>query len=221
MSAAKAFQVLRLAETLGFKVVEDDIYSDLHPGASFQACTRLAALDQLKNIIYLSGFSKTLAANLRVGFLVASPDLARQLTDLKMLVGLTSSELGERVVYRILSEGHYRRHLVRLRQQLNLAREPVLRELEKLGLEVFSSPQVGMFLWAQCRYGTNSLAQAMLDKGYLLAPGSLFMPDQRDSQWLRFNVASSNNPKMWAELSQLLKTPKIAPNISIIQSIQH
>jgi DNA-binding transcriptional MocR family regulator len=214
MSAAKAFQVLRLAETLGFKVVEDDIYSDLHPGASFQNCTRLAALDQLKNIIYLSGFSKTLAANLRVGFLVASPDLARELTDLKMLVGLTSSELGERVVYRILSEGHYRRHLVRLRQQLSLARGPVLRELEKLGLEVFASPQVGMFLWTQARYGTNALAQAMLDKGFLLAPGSLFLPDQRDSQWLRFNVATSHNPKMWAELAQLLKTPKLTPNIS-------
>ena len=212
MSAAKAFQVLRLAETLEFTVVEDDIYSDLHPGSSIQACSRLAAMDQLKRVIYLGGFSKTLAANLRVGFLAASPELARRLTDLKMLVGLTSSELGERVVYRVLSEGHYRRHLVRLRQQLNDAREGVIERLEGLGMEIFSTPQVGMFLWARTDHDTNAMAQAMLDKGYLLAPGSLFMPDQRESQWLRFNIATSGNPRMWAALGQLLKTQKQVPS---------
>ena len=51
--------------------------------------------------IHLGGFSKTLAANLRVGFIACSAPLARQLTDLKMLVGLTSSELGERIVLRV------------------------------------------------------------------------------------------------------------------------
>jgi DNA-binding transcriptional MocR family regulator len=212
MTAAKAFQVLRLADAYGFKVIEDDIYSDLHPGGQVQSCTRLASLDQLKNLIYLSGFSKTLAANLRVGYLVASPDLARQLTDLKMLVGLTSSELGERVVYRVLSEGHYRRHLVRLRQQLHGAREALVERLEGMGLEVFASPQVGMFLWVKAARPTNALAQAMLDKGFLLAPGSLFSPAQRDSPWLRFNVATSGNPRMWAALAQLLKTQKTAPH---------
>ncbi len=211
MSAAKAFQVLRLAQTHGFTIVEDDIYSDLHPGASIQACTRLAALDQLQHVIYLGGFSKTLAANLRVGFLAASPELTRQLTDLKMLVGLTTSELGERIVYRVLSEGQYRRHLVRLRQQLNQGREALIERLEGLGMEIFATPQVGMFLWARCDLDTNALARSMLDKGFLLAPGSLFLPDQRPSQWMRFNVATSLNPRMWLALGQLLKSRQKPP----------
>jgi hypothetical protein len=61
-------------------IVEDDIYCDLHAGQyrpPEQPATRLAALDQLRRVIYLGGFSKSLAANLRVGFIATSPDLAR------------------------------------------------------------------------------------------------------------------------------------------------
>ena len=43
-----------------------------------------------------------------------------------------------------------------------------------------------------------------MESGYLLAPGAMFMPDQRPSTWLRFNVATSRNPKMLAALSTAL-----------------
>jgi DNA-binding transcriptional MocR family regulator len=76
LSAAKAFQVLRLAEEHDFLIVEDDIYCDLHPGSAVQPATRLAALDQLQRVIYLGGFSKTMAANLRVGFIATSVERA-------------------------------------------------------------------------------------------------------------------------------------------------
>jgi DNA-binding transcriptional MocR family regulator len=85
LSAAKAFQVLRLAEEHGFTIVEDDIYCDLHPGSAVQPATRLAALDQLRRVIYLGGFSKSMAANLRVGFIATSPEWAQRLADRKML----------------------------------------------------------------------------------------------------------------------------------------
>jgi DNA-binding transcriptional MocR family regulator len=204
IGAAKAFQVLRLAEEFDFQVVEDDVYCDLHPGPAVQPCTRLASLDRLERVIYLGGFSKTLAASLRVGFIACAAPLARALTDLKMLVGLTSPELGERIVYRVLSEGHYRRHLERLRGRLAQAREPVLRELEALGMRPFASPPVGMFVWADTGLDSGPLAEAMLEHGFLMAPGSLFSPDQRQSTWMRFNLATSGNPKMLAALSNTL-----------------
>lgn len=204
LSAAKAFQVLRLAEEFDFTIVEDDVYCDLHPGPSALPAVRLAALDQLQRVVYLGGFSKTLAANLRVGFVACEPRLARALTDLKMLVGLTTPELGERTVYKILSEGHYRRHLQRLRQRLADAREPALRALEAVGLTPFATPPAGMFAWMDAGVDTAPVARAMLEKGFLLAPGSLFSPDQQPSTWLRFNLASARNARMLAELGRTL-----------------
>jgi DNA-binding transcriptional MocR family regulator len=204
ISAAKAFQVLRIAEAHDLTIVEDDVYCDLHPGPAAQPCTRLASLDRLERVVYLGGFSKTLAANLRVGFIACSPGLARALTDLKMLVGLTSSELGERVVFRVLSEGHYRRHLDRLRDRLARARDPMLRTLERLGLAPFAGSGAGMFAWMDTGQDSGPLAEVMLGQGFLMAPGSLFSPEQRASGWMRFNLATSGNPKMLAALAEAL-----------------
>jgi DNA-binding transcriptional MocR family regulator len=155
-------------------------------------------------VVYLTGFSKTLAANLRVGLLAGPPELVAALTERKMLVGLTTSELGERVVYRVLAEGHYRRHLDRLRGRLDAVREPTVRKLEALGLRAFATPGTGMFVWMDSQRNANQLAQTLLGEGFVLAPGSLFHPDQRPSTWLRFNIATSGNPKMLAALSRAL-----------------
>lgn len=111
LSAAQAFRILKLAEAYDFLVVEDDVYGDLCP-PSYPA-TRLASLDQLRRVIFLGSFSKTLAANLRVGYIACAPELAKALTDQKMLVGMTTPELNERVLYKVLTEGHYRRHVER------------------------------------------------------------------------------------------------------------
>jgi DNA-binding transcriptional MocR family regulator len=44
----------------------------------------------------------------------------------------------------------------------------------------------------------------MLERGYLMAPGSLFSPDQRPSTWMRFNLATSGNPRMRQVLAEVL-----------------
>lgn len=141
-----------------------------------------------------------MAANLRVGYLVAPPDLVQALTDQKLLGALTTPEFGERVVARVLSESHYTRHCAGLRANLAGARQTALARLRKLGARVFAEDAQGMFLWADLGTDTNRLATRLFDAGYLAAPGSLFCPSQLPSTWMRFNVASSQNPAMWRAL---------------------
>ena len=131
LSAAQAFRILKLAEAYDFLVVEDDVYGDLCP-PSYPA-TRLASLDQLKRVIYLGSYSKTLAANLRVGYVACAPEIAKAVTDQKMLVGMTTPGFNERVLYKILTEGHYRRHVERLRARLDGVRDKTARMLERTG----------------------------------------------------------------------------------------
>src|SRR5262245_63394974 len=142
LDAASAFRVLRLAEAHDFHIVEDDILADLHPGRAH----RIAALDQLNRVIYVGSFSKTLGAGLRVGYLAAHPDLARDLTAQKMLATLTTPELGERLAYRVLSDGYYRKHVDHLQGRLARSLEPAIHNLERSGLKLFHEPAAGMFL---------------------------------------------------------------------------
>lgn len=206
LSAAKAFQILKLAEQHAFTIVEDDVYCDMHPGAAVQPATRIAALDQLQRVIYLGGFSKTLAANLRVGFIAGSPDIAGSLADRKMLSTLTTTEIGERVVYKILSEGHYRKHAERLRGKLGAVREKTVRQLERAGLTVDITTPAGMFVWVDAGCDTNLLTEKAMAEGYLLAPGSLFSPHQLPSTRMRINVAAMSDPGLWRFLERAIAT---------------
>ncbi|NVM74631.1 DNA-binding transcriptional MocR family regulator [Duganella sp. SG902] len=206
LSAAKAFQVLRLSEEHGFLIVEDDIYCDLHPGSAVQPATRLAALDQLHRVIYLGGFSKTMAANLRVGYIATSVERAERLADRKMLSTLTTSDIGERVVYKVLSEGSYRKHADRMRGRLDAIRAKTLRQMERVGLKVDASPPAGMFVWVDAGCDTNVLTERAMAHNLLLAPGSLFSPKQLPSTRMRLNVAAMQEPAIWRFLEkELLK----------------
>jgi DNA-binding transcriptional MocR family regulator len=194
LSAATAFRILRLAETHDFFICEDDVYSDLHPGRAH----RVAALDQLKRVLYVGSFSKSLGAGLRVGYVAASNELAQRLSDHKMLASLTTPELNERLVHQILSEGQYRKHTERLRARLRRATEPAVRNLEKAGLKLFHEPKAGMFVWARAdeNMDAEKIAAAAQTQNILIAPGSLFSTTQARSPWMRFHVAHAGNPKL-------------------------
>jgi DNA-binding transcriptional MocR family regulator len=199
LSGAAAYQILRIAEAHDMIIVEDDIYSDFLP-SGVQAA-RLASLDQLKRVIYLGSFSKMLVPNIRVGFLVATADIAESLGNQKLLTSLATPEINERIVHRALTEGSYRKHCLRVQAALDELREPAFKRLESLGLKPFCRPQAGFLGWFDTGVDTIMLAALALEAGYLLAPGALFSPLQTPSTWMRMNIATSQHPAMltWME----------------------
>ncbi|MDP1862916.1 MAG: PLP-dependent aminotransferase family protein [Thiobacillus sp.] len=195
ISQAVAYRVLQLAEKYDLLIVEDDIYGDFHPGR----ITRLATLDQLDRVIYIGSFSKTVSASLRVGYLACKRDIAEHLVDLKLLTGLTTAEIGERMIYQLLTGGYYRKHIDKLRGKLQIARAQVCGKLEKLGLQIYVEPEGGMFIWVNLGEQINvvEMASAAAAKGITLAPGNLFRPHQEPSSWMRFNAAACDDPAVF------------------------
>src|SRR5690606_17946623 len=151
---------------------EDDTFADFHPGTP----VRLAALDRLRRVLLIGGYAKTLGGGLRVGYIAGAPELIRRLVDSKLLSSPTSPELGEQVVYRILAQGQYRRHVGRLRERVNQTRSRCLDCLEQLGCHVEHKPSAGMFVWIDCGRDAQLLAREAIALGLLLAPGVLFSP---------------------------------------------
>lgn len=200
LSLPVAHDVLRLAEQHDFLILEDDTYADFAP----QQPMRLATLDRLRRVLLLGGFSKTLAGSLRVGYIAAQPQRIRALTDTKLLSGLTSAELGERVVHRILADGQYRKHVQRLRQRLDATRQRCLKAVEAMGLRVHQEPLAGMFVWADAAQDTEALARTAAAQGVLLAPGVLFSVQQRASTMLRLPVSMVDDPVSMAVLAHCL-----------------
>ena len=198
ISAEHAHKVLAIAGRHGFTLVEDDVYGDFHT----RAPTRLATLDQLKRVIYVGGFSKTVSSSLRVGYLAADEATVAKLADLKLLTTLNSSSLSERVVHEVLESGRYAQHMQHLQQRLHDARAVTLKQLRRLGLEVPRVPEAGMFIWARMPDGRDvaSLVTRAAHAGIILGPGSVFRPHQEPSPFLRFNVAYCDQPRLFTFL---------------------
>lgn len=202
-SAATAFQVLRLAELHGFLVVEDNVSADLVPNRVFT----LASADQFRRVIYVSSFSKSIAPGLRVGFVIAEPGLLEDLVYLKLVSGLSTPSINERLVYAVFMEGHVRKHLEQLRNRLAKAQERTCRRLENAHFKLFMEPGAGMFLWARPMdesVDTFAFCQAARSQDILLAPGQLFRPDQSPTPWMRFNVAYCDNDKLFSFMKEQL-----------------
>jgi DNA-binding transcriptional MocR family regulator len=130
-----------------------------------------------------------------------------------MLSTLTSSDIGERVVYKILSEGLYRKHVARLRSRLDGVRGKAVRQMERVGLKVDLAPMAGMFVWVDAGCDTNLLTEQAMAQGVLLAPGSLFSPQQLPSTRMRLNVATVQVPAVWRFFERALGA-SIAPGKS-------
>jgi len=126
-----------------------------------------------------------------VDWLYVSPDRAHRLSETKILGGFTTPELNERLVHKLLVEGHYARHAAQLRKRILRHRIRICRFLATQGIEVLGESGDGLFVWANMRTDTNELAAICSKHGLLLAPGSLFSPRQEPSDWMRINVTTS------------------------------
>ncbi|ACL61949.1 PLP-dependent aminotransferase family protein [Methylobacterium nodulans] len=203
MSAATAHRVLRLAEAHDALIVEDALFDDLEPDPS----PRLAALDGLDRVIHIGSFSKTLSAAVRCGHVALRAEWVDRLVDLKLATSFGSGRLSANLVHRFLADGSYRRYLDGLRARLADAMGLTARRLGALGLRPWLMPRGGLFLWAALPAGLDAavVARRALAESVVLAPGNVFSLSQSAGRFLRFNVAQSADPQVFAVLERAME----------------
>lgn len=203
LTASKAYQVLRLVEQSSLIVVEDDIFADLE----LHAAPRLAALDGLSRVIHIGSFSKTLSGAVRTGYIATKPEWIEDLTDIKIATCFGGNHLCSEILYSALTDGSYRKYLDELKIELAKAMDSTLKQLEKLGIHPWVKPQAGLFLWCRlpAHFDTARIAQYCLEQGVILAPGNAFSQSQNFQNFIRFNVAQCQNPKVFDVLSQAIQ----------------
>lgn len=191
---AVSHRLLTLAETYGFAVIEDDVYGELYDGP----CVRLAQIDGLRHVIYISSFTKLLGPALRLGFIAADSGVIAQLVERKVLSVLSGSALIESLVNEALDSGRFRRHAELVRMRLARMRRDSRTSLQSAGIEFDDSSGDGIFLWGRVPrpLDLDEVVRRARDQSILLAKGSLFSPSRTDNQRLRFNAAHSAAPEL-------------------------
>ena len=202
LSPLVGHRLLKLAEQAGLTIIEDDIFADFEETPA----PRLAAFDGLERVVHIGSFSKTLSAAVRCGFIVAPREWVEALTDLKIATCFGAAGFSSELVLTLLKDGSYRKHIETVRQRLAGAMAETARRLARIGITPWIEPQAGMFLWCRLPDGIDAakLARQALARGIVLAPGNVFSHTQTASGFLRFNVAQSEDERLFRELAALM-----------------
>lgn len=203
LSLARRKRILELAARTQTLVVEDDPYGELYfdqaPPASL-----LALSDQVPGsrewLAYCGSFSKILSPGLRVGWLIAPPELLAKATMCKQFSDAHTSNLTQATAAHYLTLNRLDATLAVVRKTYAQRAAAMAESLRReLGSAIaFNRPQGGMFFWARLT-GANggsadasAFAQRAIEKLVAFVPGTPFFAHDPDTTTLRLSFATAN-----------------------------
>jgi DNA-binding transcriptional MocR family regulator len=205
-SEAKRDAVAALLDEFGVTLIEDEPYREL----VFDAGSATPIVSRLKKAswIYTGTVSKTLLPGLRVGFLIATPDLFPHLLRLKQSADLHTNRVGQWQALQWLGTEKYKAHLSELRDFYRVRRDAMQGALEEHFAELadWNVPQGGLFFWLTLKQplDTRTLLDAALNENVAFMPGEPFFakPDE-NLGYLRLNFSHISPERLGEGLSRL------------------
>jgi len=190
LSLARRHALLALAASHDALVVDDDPYGLLrYRGADLPP---LAALD--RGVVSIGTFSKTFLPGLRVGWVIATPDVIRRMAKVKQTMDSSTGTLAQRIVLEFHRRGGAEAHVGRLRElyraKQDRARAALAREFAGTGV-TWNDPDGGFYFWVRLprAFLARRLLDAALEEGVAFVPGDAFAIERDHRSALRFSVS--------------------------------
>jgi len=183
--------LLSMARARSLLVVEDSPYRELtYSGTPLPSLWSLSGGD---GVVQLKTFSKMLMPGLRLGWIVARPQLLERIILLKQSVDLCTASFNQLLVAEYLREGLMHGTLDRAVACYRPKRDRMLRSLEQhmpAGTS-WSTPEGGMFLWVRLPAGLSSasLADEAGAAGVVYVNGRQFHCDGSGHDTMRLNYS--------------------------------
>ncbi|WP_433899258.1 PLP-dependent aminotransferase family protein [Pseudomonas sp. PSE1(2024)] len=205
-SEAKREAVAALLDEFGVTLIEDEPYRELtFDGGSAQP---IAGRLKKSSWIYTGTVSKTLLPGLRVGYLIASPDLFPHLLKLKQSADLHTNRIGQWQALQWIGSEKYQQHLSELRGFYRQRRDAFQVALENhfADLADWNTPQGGLFFWLTLKQplDTRTLLNTALANDVAFMPGEPFFPEpDRNPGHLRLNFSHIDPARLDEGLKRL------------------
>lgn len=145
-------------------IVEDDFLGELQ--LVRRAAPALASMDG-RRVLHIGTFSKTMSPALRVGFLVVPLDMVDAATQVASTLEPAPPPVVQMALESFLREGHYLRHLRRMKRAYTERREAVMAALAARGL---SGEASGLSVHLPLADGTDDVALARAALAIGLSP---------------------------------------------------
>ena len=200
-------RVLELAAQYQVLVVEDDPYGDLYfdqaPPASLLALSHEVPGSR-EWLAHCGSLSKVLSPGLRIGWLIANPELLAKAVMCKQFSDAHTSTFAQATAAQYLKAGHMPAALAKVRKVYAARAQAMMDALRsELGDAVeFTPPAGGLFLWLRLTgkggkvADANVLAKQAIEQGVAFVPGAPFFSQNPDVATLRLSFATADEAKI-------------------------
>jgi GntR family transcriptional regulator/MocR family aminotransferase len=127
MSLKRRLELIAFARKVGAFILEDDYDSEFRYDARPERAVQ--GLDPDGRVVYFSTFSKVLFAGLRLGYIVLPRSLVEPFVCAKALCDRNTPVFMQGVLADFIEEGHFERHLRRVRLKVGERRQAMIRAL--------------------------------------------------------------------------------------------
>ncbi|PFD41925.1 GntR family transcriptional regulator [Bacillus cereus] len=146
MSKERRMEIVELAELYQFFILEDDSFGEIYFEDAIVP-SPMKSFDTNGHVIYVKGFSKTLAPGLRIAALVAEGPIFEWLYAVKGSMDIGSPLLTQKALLPFLRAERMKNHLEKLRTALQIRRDITIDILLPLKEIQFEIPNGGFNLW--------------------------------------------------------------------------
>ena len=215
LSLARRKRVLELAAQYQVLVVEDDPYGELYFGKEPPPPSMLALSKDVPGsrewVAYCGSFSKVLSPGLRVGWLIAQPQLLANAVMCKQFSDAHTSNLTQAIAAQYLGLGRMDAALAVVRSTYAERAQTMANGLRReLGDAIaFNQPQGGMFFWTRLtgaaakEQDAAAFAKRAIEQLVAFVPGAPFFASNPDKATLRLSFATADVAKIEEGLGRL------------------
>jgi len=175
LSLGRRHSLLRQAQKQGFVVIEDDYEAEnLYEGTPMPA---LKSIDRSGHVIYVGSLSKSMSPAVRLGYIVASRELAAELRLLRHAMVRHPSAFLQHAYALFLALGHHESHARRvnlvMQERIALAADGLRRYLPEFE---FTLPQGGASIWVTAPDWVDGAELSLVAQrhGVLIEAGNVF-----------------------------------------------
>lgn len=205
MTLERRLELIDWAERVNGWIIEDDYDSEFH--YTKRPLAALQGLDVNGRVIYLGTFSKILFPALRLGYIVAPEDWVDKFVNMRGILDTYTATISQVILADFMEQGHFIRHLRRMRQLYAKRRTIFMTEAAELfeGLLDFEPADAGMSVtaWLPQGISDDAVSQVAAAQGLTLFSVSPCYWGQSKRSGLLFGYAACDEATIKEGLKQV------------------
>lgn len=200
-------QLVEIANRYDVMIIEDNPYGELR----FEGRTigTIKSYDTEGRVIYLGTFSKTFSPGLRIGWVLASPEVLNKYIIVKQGADLQASSMSQRELNMYLDLYDFDAHIesikVVYKKRRDLMVETVRQEFPKSANLII--PSGGLFAWVELpkQVDTREILVKAIENKVAFVPGGSFFPNGGQENYMRLNFSNMSEEKIVEGIQRLGK----------------